>query len=255
VSEFEARLRAGEYFSSLRIPPGMWSILRLDGRSFHAFTEKIGAARPYDERLRDRMADVARAVFEELGGVLAVTHSDEVSVLFRPEWDAFDRRVEKLVSVSASLAGAELARGLGSDAPRAAFDARVWIGAGLEDCVDYFRWRQSDAGRCAINAWVYWKMRDEGASPGQATTDLDRRGFAWKNEWLFQRGINFDRLPAWQKRGVGVYWETVVKPAVDRRTGQPVEARRRRVKVDLELPLKEPYDELIRTLASPHSPR
>lgn len=249
-SAFESRLKAGEYFSGLRLPPGMWTIVRLDGRSFHRLTEQIGAARPYDERLRDRMIAVARAVFEDLGGLYAVTHSDEASVLFPPAWEAFDRRLEKVVSIAASLAGAEFARGLPDDSPRAAFDARVWIGATVDEVIDYFRWRQSDAGRCAINAWVYWTMRKEGASAAAATTDSDRRGFAWKNEWLFQRGINYDHLPAWQKRGAGIYWETVTKDAVDRRTGQAVQASRRKIKVDLELPLKDRYDALLTRLCS-----
>lgn len=254
IDGFEARLRAGEYFSGLRVPPGMWAVLRLDGRSFHRVCEELQARRPYDESLRDRMLAVTRAVVEELGGVYGCTHSDEISVLHRPEWDAFDRRVEKLVSVSASVAGAEFGRGLATSAPRAAFDARLWIGASQDEVQDYFRWRQSDAGRCAINSWVYWTMRTEGLPAGQATAESDRRGFSWKNEWLFQRGINFDALPSWQKRGAAVYWETYFKEGVDPRTGGVVPARRRRLITDLELPLKEGYAELIARVCAARAP-
>jgi tRNA(His) 5'-end guanylyltransferase len=28
-----------------------------------------------------------------------------------------------------------------------------------------------------------------------------------KNELLFQHGINFNDLPTWQRRGVGLYWQ------------------------------------------------
>ena len=242
---FEERVRAGEYFSGLRIPPGMWAVLRLDGRSFHRVCTQLGAKRPYDESLRDRMVAAMRAVIEELGGVFGCTHSDEISVAHRPDWDCFDRRVEKVVSVAAGVASVEFARGLPVDAPRAAFDARVWIGATLDDVQDYFRWRQSDAGRCAINAWVYWTMRAEGMSADRATQEADRRGFAWKNEWLFQRGINFDALPAWQKRGAAAYWERYEKAGTDPRTGATVTATRRRLATDLDLPLKEKYAQLV----------
>lgn len=250
-NEFEVRLRAGEYFSGLRVPPGMWAVLRLDGRSFHRVCEELGAERPYDERLRDRMTAVTRALVEELGGVFGCTHSDEISVVHRPEWDCFDRRVEKLVSIAASIAGAEFGRGMAEGSPRAAFDARLWIGATLDDVQDYFRWRQSDAGRCAINSWVYWTMRAEGMPAGQATAEADRRGFSWKNEWLFQRGINFDSLPSWQKRGAGVYWETYQKDGTDPRTGVVVQAERRRLVTDLELPLKGGYAGLLARVCAP----
>ena len=244
-TQFEARMRVGEYFSSYRVPPGMWAVLRLDGRSFHRVCEELSAKRPYDEELRDRMLAVTRAVVEELGGVFGCTHSDEISIVHRPTWDAFDRRVEKLVSVAASIAGAEFTRGLPPSAPRCVFDARLWIGANVEDVADYFRWRQSDAGRCAINSWCYWTMRGEGTDAPTATALLDGKSFAWKNEWLFQRGINYNTLPSWQKRGAGVYWEYFDKQGTDPRTGATVTARRRRLTVDLELPLKEHYSELL----------
>lgn len=243
-------MRAGEYFSGLRVPPGMWGVLRLDGRSFHRVCTQLGSRRPYDEGLRDRMVEAMRAVIEELGGVFGCTHSDEISIVHRPDWDCFDRRVEKLVSVAASIAGGEFARGLPAGSPRAAFDCRIWIGATLDDVQDYFRWRQSDAGRCAINSWVYWTMRAEGMPAGQATAESDRRNFAWKNEWLFQRGINFDALPSWQKRGVGAYWQDYQKEGTDPRTGATVLATRRRLFTDLELPLKEKYSELIASVCA-----
>jgi tRNA(His) guanylyltransferase len=37
--EIEGRMRALEVFHSLRLVPGAWIILRLDGRSFSRFTE------------------------------------------------------------------------------------------------------------------------------------------------------------------------------------------------------------------------
>jgi hypothetical protein len=44
--EFKGRMRALEVFHSLRLPPGAWVILRLDGRSFSRFTEGRFLANP-----------------------------------------------------------------------------------------------------------------------------------------------------------------------------------------------------------------
>jgi tRNA(His) 5'-end guanylyltransferase len=51
-------------------------------------------------------------------------------------------------------------------------------------------------------------LRKKGHSPKSAAQQLLGMSVAEKNEFLFQRGINFNDLPTWQKRGTGVYWET-----------------------------------------------
>ena len=69
-----------------------------------------------------------------------------------------------------------------------------------------------------------------------------------KNELLFQHGINYNDLPRWQKRGSGLYWEEYEREAENPKTGQKVLARRRRVHRQVELPMKEAYDEFIRQI-------
>ena len=112
--EFEKRMRALEYFHALRLPQGAWTVLRVDGRSFTRFTE-TGFEKPIDSHFQQMMRQTARALLEELHGAYAYTESDEISVLFDPDWDLFDRELEKLVSISAAIASATLrmrARGL-----------------------------------------------------------------------------------------------------------------------------------------------
>lgn len=55
---------------------------------------------------------------------------------------------------------------------------------------------------------------------------------------LFERGINFNDLPAWQRRGVGVRWTSERRVGVDKRTNTPVEATRRALLTEFELPMK-----------------
>lgn len=64
---------------------------------------------------------------------------------------------------------------------------------------------------------------------------------SFKNELLFSKGINFDQLPSWQKRGVGVWKEQYEKEGQNPVTGKSETAVRSRLKVEYELPLGEAY--------------
>ena len=112
--------------------------------------------------------------------------------------------------------------------------------------VDYFRWRQEDAGLNALSAHAYWLLRRQGLGQGEATDHLRGTSASAKHELLFAAGINFADLPAWQRRGTGFWWEAYDKVGVNPVTGQPQAARRRRLRRELELPRGEPYDLLIR---------
>ncbi|HTE19727.1 MAG TPA: tRNA(His) guanylyltransferase Thg1 family protein [Armatimonadota bacterium] len=243
-NEFEGRMRSLEYFHSLRLLPHTWAVIRVDGRGFTRFTESR-FDRPFDARFHDCMARAAQVLLEEMGGLYAYTESDEISVLFAPEWEFFDRELEKIVSLSAGIASATFTHACGEPAH---FDSRVWLGANEVLVVDYFRWRQTDAGRCALNGWCYWTLRKAGMSVGEATAALERQAVSAKHELLFQHGVNFAELPLWQRRGAGVYWETYEKEGYNPKEDRRVVTTRRRVKVDRELPMKEAYDALIRRL-------
>jgi tRNA(His) 5'-end guanylyltransferase len=237
VDELEARMRQMECYHALRIPPGVWPIIRVDGRSFSRLTEQR-FSKPFDDRFRDLMIKAAESMLVELQALYAYTESDEISLLLPREWALFDREVEKTVSVSAGVASAAFTLAGGEAAH---FDSRLIVAAGREEVEDYFRWRQADAARCSLNGWCYWTLRNSGQTVKQATAALERLSVADKNELLFQSGINYSDVPSWQKRGIGLYWEVYDKPGVNPLSGQEVVAQRRRVKVDLDLPMKEAY--------------
>ena len=88
-------------------------------------------------------------------------------------------------------------------------------------------------------------LRKEGDSVQTATKKLEGQSVAFKNELLFSRGINFDTLPSWQKRGIGVYWGQVEKEGYNPITKQKETASRRELIVDDELPLREAYSSYI----------
>ena len=110
---------------------------------------------------------------------------------------------------------------------------------------DYFLWRQEDAHRNALNAHCYWMLRKEGLGAQEATAQLDGKSIAYKNELLFSRDINFDKLPAWQKRGIGVFWADVEKVGFNPITKQEVLTTRRELTVEYDLPLGQQYGEMV----------
>jgi tRNA(His) 5'-end guanylyltransferase len=222
----------------------------VDGHSFSRFTESR-FEKPFDMRFHDLMVHTTKSLLEQIGGIYAYTESDEISLLLPPSWDLFDRELEKTVSLSAGVASSAFTLACGAPAH---FDSRVWMGVSEELVVDYFRWRHADAARCALNGWCYWSLRKQGKSVAEATQALVGRSVAYKNELLFQQGINFNDLPAWQRRGAGLYWETYTKEGVNPKTKQPAVATRRRIKVDRDLPLGDAYGDYIRAILAAVAP-
>jgi hypothetical protein len=62
-----------------------------------------------------------------------------------------------------------------------------------------------------------------------------------------RNGINFNNLPTWQRRGTGLYWEVYSKEGFNPQQ-RTVRTTRRRLKIDLELPMKEAYAQLLRSI-------
>jgi tRNA(His) 5'-end guanylyltransferase len=200
--EFEVRLRRGEWFRDQTLPPGMWSVLRVDGRAFTLLTEDR-FEKPYDWRVLEHMVDATRSLLTDVGGVYGYTQSDEVSVLLPPSFEGFGRRVEALASLAASAASARFSVRAGFPAQ---FAARVWVGAGMDDVVDYFTWRQADAARSALDQWAFWTLRRAGHDPRTAAAALEGLGTAEKNDLLLRHGVTFNEVPTWQRRGVALYY-------------------------------------------------
>lgn len=234
--DLDAKMRVYEQSLDQIIPPENYLIARLDGRSFTRLT-KDGCRfeTPFDERFNKMMVETVKMVMTDAGMEITYgyTQSDEISFLFARDAQVFGRKVRKLNSI---LAGAASARfSLLAETP-AEFDCRIIPLPNKELVADYFRWRMEDAHRNCLNSWCYWTLRKEGLTATDASKELEGKSVAYKNEFLFQRGINFNDLPVWQKRGVGVYWRNLEKTGYNPITNEDVTAIRREVYADYNIP-------------------
>jgi tRNA(His) guanylyltransferase len=244
--ELDAKMRVFETSHDYYVVPGVFMVVRLDGRSFTRLTKDVhNFEAPFDERFRDMMmATVEHVMSCGMRIVYGYTQSDEISLLFHRDDGSFNRKTRKLNSVLAGEASAKFSLLLGDVG---CFDSRVCELPTEQLVVDYFRWRNEDAHRNALNAHCYWLLRKQGESENAASERLLRLSVADKNELLFSpANINFNDLPAWHKRGSGVWWRDVEKVGLNPKTGEQVTAIRRRLCRDLNLPMRDEYDAFIR---------
>lgn len=198
-SQYENRTK---YF----LPRRTYTVIRLDGKAFHSFTKDLD--RPYDSGFMSIMDSTAVHLCRNLQGAkFAYIQSDEISILLTdfetPTTQAyFDGEIQKIVSVSASLAtgifnhyystGRHIST-LNQTLRIAAFDSRVFTIPDPTEVENYFIWRQQDATRNAIQM------------AGQAHfSHSSLQGISCEEiqEKLFQeKQVNFDKYPVGFKRG------------------------------------------------------
>lgn len=242
--DLDRRMRVFETAHDGCVLPQIHIVARLDGKNFTRLTkETLPLEAPFDTRFRDAMlATAAHLMDAGFRVVYGYTQSDEISLLLHRDEDQFGRKRRKFLSVLAGEASAKFSLALGT---LAAFDCRLSELPTDALVVDYFRWRHEDAHRNALNAHCYWALRKEGVDARAATARLRGMSVADKNECLFVRGVNFNDLPAWQRRGTGLWWHHVETPGVDPRTGAATLALRRELHVESQLPMKDAYSALV----------
>lgn len=245
--ELDSKMRVFETAHDRSVLPGMFLVARIDGRNFTRLTKEVHKFEaPYDVRFRNMMIETTTHLMNcGFKAIYGYTQSDEISILFHPNITTFDRKIRKYNSILAGEASAKFSLLLQD---LACFDCRISELPNVNLVVDYFRWRNEDAHRNALNAHCYWLLRKEGQSVKQATSALNRLSVAEKNELLWQRGINFNDLPLWQRRGTGLYWQSYEKTGTNPLTQEVVTTTRRQLTTNYELPMRDEYGALIQAL-------
>jgi len=248
-NDLDQKMRVYETAHDCCVLPNIYIVARIDGRCFTRLTKEVHKFdAPYDTKFRDMMVQTVEHLMScGFNVIYGYTQSDEISLLFDLSDNTFERKERKLNSVLAGEASAKFSLLLGS---LGSFDCRVSQLPTADVVVDYFRWRNEDAHRNALNSHCYWSLRKDGKAPDDVANELSGVSVADKNELLFTKGINFNDLPNWQKRGIGLYWEQYEKPAVNPKTGVELTATRNRVKIDYDLPMKDQYSSFIRSFVN-----
>ena len=115
--ELDTRMRVFETINDQHVLPGLHIIARLDGRSFTRLTkEEHSFEVPFDERFRDLMVETAEHLMTSAGFRFSYgyTESDEISLLFSPGEDKYNRKLRKLVSILAGETSSKFSLLLGA---------------------------------------------------------------------------------------------------------------------------------------------
>lgn len=214
--------KRNRYYLQRRMPV----ILRLDMRAGHSFTK--GFERPFDEVFIKSMQNTAKYLCENIQNCkLSYQQSDEITLLL-VDYDKlntdcfFDYRVDKLCSIAASMATMafnkffekyvaeyrfskwdgiskyedgtlEYIQTLLNAIEKAAmFDARCF-NIPKEEVTNNFYWRQLDASRNSIQM-VGQSCFSHKELQNKSCNDI-------QDMLMTQKGINWNDLPTYQKRG------------------------------------------------------
>ncbi|PPQ63238.1 hypothetical protein CVT24_005698 [Panaeolus cyanescens] len=198
--------------------PGTYMLFRLDGHSFHRFSDVHSFTKPNDIRALQLMDHAAKHVMEEFPDiVLAFGESDEFSFLLRKSTSLYNRRESKIVSTLTSLFTSCYVfywPQYFPDTPLQyppSFDGRIVLYPTEQLVRDYFAWRQADTHINNLYNTTFWALVQQG---GQTTTDAHAtlRGTLSKekNEILFSRfGINYNTIDARFRKGSVIFREEV----------------------------------------------
>lgn len=172
---------------------------RLDGKRFSRFTK--GLKRPYDPRLSALMFGVTHYLVHETQACVGYTQSDEISLIWHSTTHKrqifLDGKLQKMVSVLASMCTARFNAGLPNTIPEKAdamalFDCRVFVVPTRAEATNVILWRERDATKNSISM---------AASEYYSHRLLLGKDQNQRQEMLFKAGVNWNDYPAYFKRG------------------------------------------------------
>jgi len=234
--DFGDRMKRYEDVNRNLLTRRTYTIIRIDGKAFHTYTR--GLNKPFDDGLIEDMRGTTEALCRNIQGCkFGYTQSDEISLvltdfdsLYTSSW--FDGNIQKMASVSASIATVEfnrlrLLRTLSSytlnaniieakspydevqwsldpgiseelkDMTWANFDSRVFTIPSRTEVLNYLLWRQNDASKNSISMV---------AQSLYSPKELEGKNSIKKKEMILAKsGKSWEDYPVVQKHGTCVY--------------------------------------------------
>ncbi|EGN99480.1 hypothetical protein SERLA73DRAFT_182441 [Serpula lacrymans var. lacrymans S7.3] len=198
--------------------PATFIVCRLDGHSFHRFSDEHAFAKPNDERalkLMDRAAQSLMTEYKDI--VLGFGESDEFSFLLRKTTNLYNRRHAKILTTLTSFFTSCYVFHWPQYFPDTplryppSFDGRIVLYPNEREVRDYFSWRQADTHINNLYNTVFWALVQQGA---QTTTEAHAtlRGTLSKakHEILFSRfRINYNEIFPRFRKGSVIVWEQI----------------------------------------------
>ncbi|KAL1732375.1 Thg1 C terminal domain-containing protein [Schizophyllum commune] len=190
--------------------PETFMVFRLDGHSFHRFSDAHNFVKPNDKRALELMDYAALRLMEEYPDiVLGFGESDEYSFLLRRSTNMYNRRQSKIVTTLTSFFTSTYVMYWSKFFPSTqlqyppSFDGRIILYPAEQHIRDYFSWRQADTHINNLYNTVFWALVQQG---GLTTTDAHAtlRGTISKekNEILFSRfGMNYNSIDERYRKG------------------------------------------------------
>jgi tRNA(His) guanylyltransferase len=205
-----------EIFSKTCIPSETSFFIRLDGWRFRKLSETIKAEKLFDEKFVKCLVSSGKVLFKKgFHPTLIYVASDELNILFT-DTAPFRGRIEKTNSIMAGLVSSAYSLNLQKFFNKkqiAAFDSRVVIASNVEKIMAYLSWRQMNTWRNHNNAYGYWILRKTGYKPTEIAKKL--KGIKAKkfHEMMFKQSVNLAKTPQWQRRGILIHKEPILKRA------------------------------------------
>jgi tRNA(His) 5'-end guanylyltransferase len=226
-----------EVFHGHELSVGKPLIARLVGRRFDQLLDDKGFERPYDPRFGKAMVKTLSYLMTALGCSFGYVERTELS-LYAISAGGDGRR---LLSRIAGEGAGKLSLLIGHVAT---FDAHLYEFPDADMALEYFRWRQEDATLTAIDRYCTHVLSASGADHNAVPRILDGLGADEKVELLRQNALDFQTVPAWQRRGACVRLRTVTESE----NGHAPSAGR--LLVDLNLPADEEFGDYLRRALS-----
>ena len=228
-----------EIFSEIKVPFDTPFFVRCDGRNFHRLTEEMEFKKPYDKEFAEIIVKATRHLFiNDFNPILAYTFSDEVNILF---FDVpFNGRIEKIDSIVASILSSAFSLELNlrkKVRKIISFDARI-IPIPKDRILKYLAWRQLECWRNHINSYAFYTLIEKGLNREEAAKTLKGLKSSQLQELVFkEKGLNLAKTPAWQRRGILLYFKEYFKESINKLTGEKVLAVRRKLVENWNLPI------------------